>query len=89
MSNREALRKLSRKFPAPPEIAQTLEALDHEPDRSAAIVGAGLLETALREADYQKPKEIPPHDSLASYSKIVGRLSHKLGPPLGSFSSDI
>src|SRR4051794_26379132 len=49
MSNRGELRKLSRKLPEPPALEAVLRALREEPDRSAAIVGAGLLETALEQ----------------------------------------
>jgi hypothetical protein len=80
MSNREALRKLSRKFPAPPEIAQTLEALSHEPDRSAAIVGAGLLETALERLIIKSLKHSTP--------RLIGELFENRGP-LSDFRSKI
>jgi DNA-binding MltR family transcriptional regulator len=49
MSNREALRKLSRKFPAPPEIDKIMDDLGGEKDISVAIVAAAIAEAALEQ----------------------------------------
>jgi DNA-binding MltR family transcriptional regulator len=47
MSNRKALRKLSKRFPPPTEVKNILESLEKESDRSCAIIASALLEAAL------------------------------------------
>lgn len=47
MGNREALRKLSRKFPAPPEIDRIMADLRDQKDISVAIVAASIAEASL------------------------------------------
>ena len=54
MSNREALRRLSRKFPAPPELQKILDDLKNDNDMSVAIMGAALLEGFLEQVLTQK-----------------------------------
>lgn len=46
-SNRKALRKLSAKIPAPPEIEAILDDLRKESDLAVAITGTALAEAAL------------------------------------------
>ena len=47
MSNRNALRKLSRIAPAPPEIDKIMDGLATADDTSAAIVAGSLVEVEL------------------------------------------
>jgi hypothetical protein len=47
MSKRDALRDLSRKFPAPKEIASLFVDLFDEPDRVVAIVASAIAESFL------------------------------------------
>jgi DNA-binding MltR family transcriptional regulator len=47
VSNRDALRKLSRKFPALPEIEKVLDALTYNSDLSIAVNGSALIEARL------------------------------------------
>lgn len=47
MSNRDALRKLSRRVPSRPEIENIMKGLEKEPDLSAVITGGAIVEAAL------------------------------------------
>jgi DNA-binding MltR family transcriptional regulator len=47
MSKRDALRQLIRKYPPPTELKAIIEGLSNEPDRSAAIIAAAILEGML------------------------------------------
>ena len=47
MSNRAALRKLSRKFPTPPEIEKIMDSLREGTDLSIAITATAILEASL------------------------------------------
>lgn len=47
MSNRDALRRLSRKMPAPPEIEKMMDALRDEGDMTVAIMAGSFLEIEL------------------------------------------
>jgi DNA-binding MltR family transcriptional regulator len=47
MANRDALRKLSRKFPAPPEIETIMDGLRDQNDISTAIVASAIAEASL------------------------------------------
>ncbi len=47
MSNRDALRKLSRKFPTPPEIEAIMESLRNETDLAIAITATSIIEASL------------------------------------------
>jgi DNA-binding MltR family transcriptional regulator len=49
MSNRDALRKLGRKFPTPPEIEKIMNSLRKAEDISVAITATAILEAALEE----------------------------------------
>src|SRR5687768_1848430 len=80
MSVRDALRKLSRTFPAPPEIKEILEALDKEPDRSAAIIAASLIEGAL--------ERLIARYLVHSYPELLGQLFTNRGP-VSDFHSKI
>jgi DNA-binding MltR family transcriptional regulator len=72
VANREALRKLSRRFPAPLETRNILDALDKEPDRSVAIVSASLLEAALERLLIRK--------FTCFDNDLLGRLFQNRGP---------
>jgi DNA-binding MltR family transcriptional regulator len=80
VSNREALRKLSRRFPPPPEIKNILDALSKEEDRTAAIVGASILESAL--------ERLMIKCFIHSDSDLLGQLFQNRGP-LSDFHSKI
>ena len=56
MSNREALRRLSRKFPAPPEIEKIMSELYGQSDMSVAIVASAIAEAALEKLITSKLK---------------------------------
>lgn len=47
MSNRESLRRLSKRFPKPDELDNIINGLRKEDDRTVAIVGASLVESVL------------------------------------------
>jgi DNA-binding MltR family transcriptional regulator len=47
MAKKPSLRELSKRWPAPPELKKALDDAKKEGDRSAAIVGAALLEGVL------------------------------------------
>lgn len=80
MSNRDALRKLSKKFPPPPELKETLDALYEGSDLNAAIVGTALIEAGLERLLV---------GCLASNDKTLpGKLFENRGP-LSDFNSKI
>jgi DNA-binding MltR family transcriptional regulator len=80
VSNREALRKLSRKFPAPPEIERIMNDLRGEKDISVAIVASAITEASLEKLITQKFKTKRP--------ALVGQIFHNRGP-LADFHSKI
>ena len=47
MANRDALRKLSQKFPASPELEKILDALRDKDDLHTAIIAVSIVETTL------------------------------------------
>ena len=47
MSNRRALRELSRKFPAPPEVEKILNDLRTKDDYHAALIAVSIVEATL------------------------------------------
>jgi DNA-binding MltR family transcriptional regulator len=47
MSNKSALRRLSKRFPPPPELKALIENLKEEPDGVAATIGAAIIESAV------------------------------------------
>ena len=80
MSNRAALRKLTRAAPDPQQVRDILEALNAGTDQSVAIVGAALLESTLEGMILHRLK--------ASDPKLVDQLFENRGP-LSDFSSKI
>ncbi|MER8422449.1 hypothetical protein [Mesorhizobium sp. M1403] len=80
MSNREALRKLSRKVPSKPEIDAIMNGLSSEPDLATAITGAALAEAALENLLIGKFKHSSPN--------LIGQLFLNRGP-LMDFHSKI
>ena len=76
MSNREALRKLSRKFPAPPEIDRIMDDLRGEKDISVAIVASAIAEASLEKLITNKFK--------TKRSALIGQI-FKSGGPLDDF----
>jgi len=80
VSNREALRKLSRKFPAPPEIERIMNDLRNEKDISVAIVASAIAEASLEKLITQKFK--------TKCSTLIGQIFKSSGP-LADFHSKI
>jgi uncharacterized membrane protein len=80
VSNREALRKLGRKFPAPPEIERIMNDLLGEKDISVAIVASAIVEASLEKLITQKFK--------TKRSALIGQI-FKNGGPLADFHSKI
>src|ERR1700693_5634122 len=79
-SNRAALRRLSRKLPAPPEVAEIMENLRKKSDTESAIVAAAICESYLEELLKAKLKYRDPN--------IEGRIFLNRGP-LSDFDSKI
>lgn len=79
-SNRNSLRSLSRQFPGAGEVKSIINDLRKENDRTVAIVGASLVESALE------------HMLIASFkskhSDLLPRLFENRGP-LSDFNSKI
>jgi hypothetical protein len=80
VSNRDALRKLGRKFPAPPEIERIMNDLLGEKDISVAIVASAIVEASLEKLITQKFK--------TKRSALIGQI-FKNGGPLADFHSKI
>jgi len=80
MSNREALRRLSRKYPTPPEIERLLEGLRDSADMLAAITATAILEAALEKLISAKFK--------AKREALIGQIFLNRGP-LSDFHSKI
>jgi hypothetical protein len=80
VSNHEALRKLSRKFPAPPEIERIMNDLRGEKDISVAIVASAIVESSLEQLIIQKLK--------TKKSALIGQI-FKSGGPMADFHSKI
>lgn len=80
MSNRAALRKLTREFPEPQQVKDILISLNSGSDQSVAIVGAALLESTL--------ERMIIHQLKVSDAKLVEQLFDNRGP-LSDFSSKI
>ena len=80
MSNREALRRLSRKFPAPPEIERIMNDLGSEKDISIAIVASAIAEASLEKLITQKFK--------TKSSALIGQI-FKTSGPLADFHAKI
>jgi DNA-binding MltR family transcriptional regulator len=80
-SNREALRKLSRQFPAPPEVDKIIYSLKGEKDMSVAIVAAAILEASLERLITSKLVENKDSD-------LIGQLFLNRGP-MSDFHSKI
>ena len=80
MSNRNALRKLSRKFPPPPEVEAIMDSLRSGTDLSVAITATAIIEAALERL--MTAKFVWPNPNL------VGQLFLNRGP-LADFHSKI
>ena len=80
MSNREALRKLSRKFPAPPEVEKIIDSLHGGTDMSIAITATAIIEATLERLLTKKFK--------VKNKRLVGQIFRNRGP-LSDFSSKI
>lgn len=81
MSNRDALRKLTKRFPAPPEISGAFDNILYgDNDHEAAIVGAAILDAMLEKLIVKKLVHAP--------SKLTAMLFEKRGP-LSDFHSRI
>lgn len=79
-SNREALRKLTRKYPASPEIERLWDELYHQPDMAVAIVSIALIEATLERAIIARFK--------CQDKNLVGQIFLNRGP-LADFHSKI
>jgi hypothetical protein len=80
MSNRDALRKLSRFVPAPPEIEKIMDGLAIADDMSAAIIAGSLVEVELERLILRKFKVSDPD--------LLGQIFQNRGP-LSDFHSKI
>jgi DNA-binding MltR family transcriptional regulator len=80
MSNREALRKLSKKFPDRPELKKIFDGIRSLDDRSAAIMATALVEAVLERHIIKKLSVSAPD--------LIGALFHNRGP-LSDFHSKI
>ena len=80
MSNRDALRKLSKQFPPPKEVKNIMDTLQKENDRSAAIVSASLLETTLEKNLIAAMRE--------KDARLLGQMFENRGP-LSDFNGKI
>src|SRR5437879_165892 len=79
-SNREALRRLSREFPAPPELDAILNNLRDKDDMSVAIMVVAIIEAKLEELIVSKLK--------VSNNTLTARLFLNRGP-MSDFDSKI
>lgn len=80
MSRRDSLRKLAKKFPAPPELRKILdEARDHS-DRSAAIIVTAVIEALLEKLIVRR--------QIHTTSQLIEQLFKNRGP-LSDFHSKI
>src|SRR5690242_1192735 len=79
-SNRDALRRLTRRFPASPEVESTLLALTHDAPTPAAIIGAALADAALEQLMMSR--------FMSKDSHLIGRIFNNRGP-LSDFDSKI
>jgi DNA-binding MltR family transcriptional regulator len=80
MSNRDALRKLSRKLPASPEIEKIMESLKDDTDLSIAIIASAIVEASLEKLLIQKFE--------CKDSSLIGQIFLNKGP-LTDFHSKI
>ena len=80
MSNRDALRKLSKMFPGDDEVKSIIASLHKESDRTVAIVGASLIESAL--------EAILIRSFTARSKDLLDRIFQNRGP-LSDFNSKI
>lgn len=80
MSNREALRKLSRKYPAPPDVEKILDDLRDDEDMSVAVVCAALLDASLERLIESR--------FVHKKSNLAGQIFRNRGP-LSDFQSKI
>lgn len=80
MSKRDALRALSKKFPAPKEVKSILKGLYDEPDRIIAIVGSAIAESFLERAIISRL----PYQG----QELIGQLFNNRGP-MAEFHSKI
>jgi hypothetical protein len=80
MSSRDALRRLSRKMPMPPEVKKIMDDLRGEKDMSVAIVASAIVDASLERLLIAKFK--------SKNKDLLGRLFHNVGP-LSSLSGKI
>lgn len=80
MSNRDALRKLSKQFPAVADVVGIITGLHGEADRTVAIVGSSLVESVLQHLLVVSFKSKAP--------ELLPRLFENRGP-LSDFNSKI
>lgn len=78
MSNRDALRKLSRKFPPPPEVKKIMASLKGGTDLSVAIMATAILDASLEKLITTKFK--------SRNRDLVGQIFLNRGP-LSDFNS--
>jgi hypothetical protein len=76
----DELRKLIKEFPPPADITAILDGMREDPDRSAALVGAAILESGL--------ERILIHNLKVKTAELKEQLFQLRGP-LGDFSSKI
>jgi DNA-binding MltR family transcriptional regulator len=79
-SAREALRRLSRRHPAPAELEKILNDLMSAPDMSVAIVSAALVEAMLEKLLQSR--------FVSSDPNLIGRIFNNRGP-MSDFDSKI
>ena len=72
MSNRDALRRLSRKFPTPPELEKIINELDKQPDIGAVMVSSSILDALLERLLVMK--------FAFKYSSLLGQIFDNRGP---------
>jgi DNA-binding MltR family transcriptional regulator len=80
VSKRDALRSLSAKFPAPRELKDIFDTLEHDAPRSVAIIAGAIIEGMLERIIISHLKDKEPN--------LIGRLFKNKGP-LSDFDSKI
>jgi DNA-binding MltR family transcriptional regulator len=80
MSSRDALRRLSRKLPAPPEIVRIMDGLRDKDDMHAAIMAVSIVEATLERLIVTRLHK--------SNKELLGRLFQNRGP-ISDFNAKI
>lgn len=80
MTNRNALRRLSRKLPPPPEVQRIMASLRTGTDLTVAITGTAVLEATLEQLLIEK--------FYSSRAELVGQIFNTRGP-LSDFNGKI